>query len=106
MQSKFRIMALTPVGLPDPAIGIAAARAGETGLLDLEHVRDDLPAAAHLHRSAVCHGANGDKNWMRATRISARLSVGPARLLPGHATGAGHVRGAPRICPRRRARVT
>jgi hypothetical protein len=39
MQSNY-IMALTPAGLPDPSIAIAASRAGGLGILDLEFVRD------------------------------------------------------------------
>ncbi len=37
---SFRIIALTPVGLPDPAIAVAASRAGELGTLNLEFVTD------------------------------------------------------------------
>ena len=38
----FRLIALTPPGLADPSIAIAASRAGELGVLDLEDVCDRL----------------------------------------------------------------
>ena len=37
---SFRLIALTPSGLDDPAIAIAACRAGEIGILDLGHSRN------------------------------------------------------------------
>ena len=40
MQS-FRLIALTPPGLTDPSIAIAASRAGEIGVIDLEYVKSE-----------------------------------------------------------------
>ena len=39
--NEFRIIALTPPGLPDPSIAIAASRAGAVGVLDLEYTEDE-----------------------------------------------------------------
>ncbi len=50
---KFRIIALTPPGLFDPAVAIAASRAGEIGILDLEYVQKDQVARAALGRLAL-----------------------------------------------------
>jgi acyl transferase domain-containing protein/NAD(P)H-dependent flavin oxidoreductase YrpB (nitropropane dioxygenase family) len=40
----FQLIALTPAGLIDPSIAIAASRAGELGVLNLEHTQDDTAA--------------------------------------------------------------
>jgi hypothetical protein len=37
---RFQIIALTPPGLPDSSIAIAACRAGSLGVLDLEYTTD------------------------------------------------------------------
>lgn len=37
---KFYLVALTPPGLPDPSLAIAASRAGGLGILDLEYTKD------------------------------------------------------------------
>ncbi len=57
MQS-FQFVALTPPGLGDPAIAIAASRAGALGVLDLEFTRD----AAHARRAIerLAHFARGE----------------------------------------------
>src|SRR6266568_4496088 len=47
---EFRIICLTPAGAADPAIAIAASRAGAWGVLDLELAFDAAAAAAALHR--------------------------------------------------------
>ncbi len=39
--TSFRLIALSPPALADPSIAIAARRAGEMGVLDLEHLRDE-----------------------------------------------------------------
>ncbi|MDN3512805.1 MAG: SDR family NAD(P)-dependent oxidoreductase [Candidatus Brocadia sp.] len=52
MQS-FRLIALTPPGLTDPSIAIAASRAGEIGVIDLEYVKseqDGIDAISRLVR--------------------------------------------------------
>ncbi|MFN3532165.1 MAG: beta-ketoacyl synthase N-terminal-like domain-containing protein, partial [Candidatus Brocadia sp.] len=77
MQS-FRLIALTPPCLPDPSIAIAASRAGEIGIIDLEHVENEqegLDAISKLARYAKkdcgikLHG--GDDPF--ATRIISKL---------------------------------
>ncbi len=37
----FRFIALTPPCLPDPSVAIAASRAGEIGIVDLEHIKNE-----------------------------------------------------------------
>ncbi len=49
---SFRLIALTPSGLEDPAIAIAACRAGEIGILDLELSRDGAAAMRALSKLA------------------------------------------------------
>lgn len=49
MTRKFRLAAVTPPVLLDPAIAIAASRAGFTGVLDLEYTRDEGRA-----KEAIC----------------------------------------------------
>lgn len=77
MQS-FRLIALTPPCLPEPSIAIAASRAGEIGIIDLEHVENEqegLDAISKLARYAKkdcgikLHG--GDAPF--ATRIISKL---------------------------------
>jgi acyl transferase domain-containing protein/NAD(P)H-dependent flavin oxidoreductase YrpB (nitropropane dioxygenase family)/NAD(P)-dependent dehydrogenase (short-subunit alcohol dehydrogenase family) len=41
---EFQLIALTPLGSTDPSIAIATSRAGELGVLNLEHVQDDAAA--------------------------------------------------------------
>ncbi|MEW6381920.1 MAG: hypothetical protein AB1611_20275, partial [bacterium] len=36
----FRMIVLTPAGKPEPSMAIAASRAGEVGVLNLEYSRD------------------------------------------------------------------
>ncbi len=43
MQS-FRLIAVTPSSLPDPSIAIAASRAGEIGIVDLEYLKNEQEA--------------------------------------------------------------
>lgn len=50
---RFQIIALSPPGLFDPAIAIAASRAGEIGILDLEYVRKEEAARAALGKLAL-----------------------------------------------------
>lgn len=47
---RFQIVALTPPGLPDPSIAIAAIRAGGIGILDLEYTRDIQIATGAIDR--------------------------------------------------------
>jgi acyl transferase domain-containing protein/NAD(P)H-dependent flavin oxidoreductase YrpB (nitropropane dioxygenase family)/NAD(P)-dependent dehydrogenase (short-subunit alcohol dehydrogenase family) len=49
---EFKIIALTLPGMPDPSIAIAASRAGDIGLLDLEYVRSEAIALSSFHRLA------------------------------------------------------
>ena len=49
---SFRIVALTPAGLLDPSIAIAASRAGEMGVLNLEDASDSGRTAAAIGRLA------------------------------------------------------
>jgi NAD(P)H-dependent flavin oxidoreductase YrpB (nitropropane dioxygenase family) len=46
----FQLIALTPPGLLDPSIAIAASRAGGLGVLDLELVQDEQPALDAIAR--------------------------------------------------------
>src|SRR5258708_6752422 len=46
--THFHIACLTPPGLPDPSIAIAASRAGELGILNLEFVVDQEQAVRSL----------------------------------------------------------
>jgi len=54
----FQLIALTPPGLPDPSLAIAASRAGELGVLDLEYVDDAQAALSAI--SKLSRYANGD----------------------------------------------
>jgi acyl transferase domain-containing protein/NAD(P)H-dependent flavin oxidoreductase YrpB (nitropropane dioxygenase family)/NADP-dependent 3-hydroxy acid dehydrogenase YdfG len=56
--ASFRIIALTPSGIDDPAIAISASRAGELGVVSLEHTGDLGSARAALGRLAQL--ARGD----------------------------------------------
>ncbi len=50
---SFRLIALTPPCLPDPSIAIAASRAGEIGIVDLEYLKNEqegLEAISKLTR--------------------------------------------------------
>jgi len=46
--SQFNLIALTPPGLADPSVAIAAARAGALGVLDLEYTTDVQVALAAI----------------------------------------------------------
>ncbi len=48
--ASMRMLALTPAGLPEPALAIAACRAGELGLLDLEFIADAHQALAAVEQ--------------------------------------------------------
>jgi len=50
--NEFRIIVLTPPGLPDPSIAIAACRAGAIGVLDLEYTREEGIATERLEELA------------------------------------------------------
>jgi len=47
---RFLLMAMTPPGLTDPSIAIAASRAGELGVLNLERTRDEIAARDAIAR--------------------------------------------------------
>jgi acyl transferase domain-containing protein/NAD(P)H-dependent flavin oxidoreductase YrpB (nitropropane dioxygenase family)/NAD(P)-dependent dehydrogenase (short-subunit alcohol dehydrogenase family) len=46
----FQVMALTPPGLDDPSIAIAASRAGGVGILDLEYATSEASALAAIEK--------------------------------------------------------
>jgi acyl transferase domain-containing protein/NAD(P)H-dependent flavin oxidoreductase YrpB (nitropropane dioxygenase family)/NADP-dependent 3-hydroxy acid dehydrogenase YdfG/acyl carrier protein len=50
--NSFRLIALTPAGTNDPSLAIAASRAGEWGVLDLEHCRHPHAALAAIEQLA------------------------------------------------------
>ncbi len=50
---KFYLVALTPPGLPDPSLAIAASRAGGLGILDLEYTKDLNVAMGALEKIAA-----------------------------------------------------
>src|SRR5688572_18415972 len=52
----FAFAALTPPGEPDPSIAIAASRAGELGVLNLEYARDEQTALTAIDRLATAVG--------------------------------------------------
>lgn len=52
MTQEFNFIALTPPGLPDPAIPIAASRAGGIGVIDLQYVQDEHIAFAAVAKLA------------------------------------------------------
>jgi len=52
VDKKLKLMALTPAGLPDPSLAIAASRAGGLGVLDLEYTRDQQAAVNGLQKLA------------------------------------------------------
>ncbi|MBC8263460.1 MAG: SDR family NAD(P)-dependent oxidoreductase [Anaerolineales bacterium] len=53
----FQIIALTPPGLIDPSIAIAASRAGELGVLNLERARDDEKAVRNAISRMTCYAS-------------------------------------------------
>ena len=56
MDQAFRVVVLTPAGPPDPSLAIAASRAGELGVLDLEYANNReaaLSCIAKLGRHAT-----------------------------------------------------
>ena len=80
----FSVMAVTPVGVPDPAVAIAAARAGGTGVLDLtlspgqdgDVALDRLLGQVPRGCGVRCEGADGQ----RISGLAERLSGGDGRL--------------------------
>src|SRR5438128_5480127 len=78
----FRIICLTPAGAADPAIAIAASRAGALGVLDLELALDGQAAAAALRKmERLCRSSFGVK--LDGRRIDFLDAV--ARALPERA---------------------
>lgn len=96
----FSVMAVTPAGVPDPAVAIAAARAGGTGVLDLtlspgqdgDVALDRLLAQAPRGCGVRCEGADGQRISGLAERLSGRdgrlavviLTPAAPDLLRGH----------------------
>jgi NAD(P)H-dependent flavin oxidoreductase YrpB (nitropropane dioxygenase family) len=52
LKDRFQVIALTPPGLPDPAIAIAASRAGGIGILDLEFNADVNASIRNINEMA------------------------------------------------------
>ncbi len=72
---EFRFIAVTPPGLADAAIAIAASRAGEFGVLDLQYAHDEatsLKLIANLARHA--RGECGIKLEGTDERLASRLT--------------------------------
>ena len=57
MPSPFQFIIITPAGFPDPSLAIAASRAGELGVLDLEYT-DDLSVALDALGELAHYGRN------------------------------------------------
>ncbi|MGD2178077.1 MAG: beta-ketoacyl synthase N-terminal-like domain-containing protein, partial [Anaerolineae bacterium] len=56
----FRLIALTPPGLIDPSLAVAASRAGELGVLNLAYIQDDVLAQRAIARMVrYGRGAHG-----------------------------------------------
>jgi acyl transferase domain-containing protein/NAD(P)H-dependent flavin oxidoreductase YrpB (nitropropane dioxygenase family)/NADP-dependent 3-hydroxy acid dehydrogenase YdfG len=80
----FSVIAVTPAGVPDPAVAIAAARASGTGVLDLtlspgedgDVALDHLLSKAPRGCGVRCEGADGQ----RISGLVERLSGGDSRL--------------------------
>jgi len=77
--SEFQILALTPAGLPDPAIAIAATRAGEIGVLDLELTSDIAEAEQAI---AVLDGALAGPFGVKLSSLDPELAVALTPRLP------------------------
>ncbi len=79
---EFRQIVLTPPGLPDPAFAIAASRAGELGLLDLEYVAD--AQAAHQAADRLARLANNPYglklNCRQGELLASLLAQAPEHL--------------------------
>jgi len=52
IHKRFKLTALTPAGLPNPSLAIAASRAGALGVLDLEYIRDRQAGLNGIQRLA------------------------------------------------------
>ena len=78
----FRLAVLTPPGLIEPPTAIAASRAGELGVLDLEYAKDNWVALRAIKQLA--HAARSDFgikiNSDRSDFVSALMSELPQRL--------------------------
>ena len=48
------VIVLTPPGAPDPALAIAASRAGANGVLDLEYANDWHEVSSAIERLTKC----------------------------------------------------
>ncbi len=78
---QFKLVVITPPGLPDPSLAIAASRAGGLGILDLEYTRDikvsvrAIRKMAAFAKSACGVKLNGDHDAF-ITAIKPRLTEG------------------------------
>ncbi len=79
-REAFEIVAVTPPGLADPSLAIAASRAGEIGILDLHYVPDDAARVA-LGRLAQ-YGRS---------QLGVKLRASDASRLDAMAGGAGEL---------------
>ena len=71
----FQVIALTPPGLIDPSIAIAASRTGATGILDLEYATNDTAAQEAVKRlAAYGRERTGVKLGGWATDFSAKIT--------------------------------
>ncbi len=82
MTRDFRLIVLTPAGFLDPALAIAANRAGEFGVLDLEYAPDDQAARQAAARLALfAHNPYGLKlNCAQADLLSTLVANAPEHL--------------------------
>ncbi len=76
----FQIIVLSPPGLVDPSLAIAASRAGEIGILDLEYAQDKEAAGEALRRLA----------WYGGDRIGVKLNGRPSHLFTGGISALPH----------------
>ena len=53
--ADFKLLALTSVGVSNPAVAIAASRAGETGVLNLEYAEGDFESVLRAFESLATH---------------------------------------------------
>ncbi len=76
-RQTFRVIVLTPPGLVDPSLAIAASRAGGAGLLDLEYVQDEQAGQEAVRRLSRNAGPRyGVKLGSRDTDLLVALSSG------------------------------
>ena len=80
----FAFAALTPPGEPDPSIAIAASRAGELGVLNLEYARDEQTALTAIDRLAT---AVGNRRFGTSIRFAFPVALGIREVTTLNAEG-------------------